>query len=201
MAELKAKVTLKQKGEEAHISLEQLMVTLRWTMDVDLDLMAFYKTKDGRTGGVVSDNYPGGSMGSLNSFPFIQLSGDAGVGGTGGDNEEILRIAKLNEMQEVYICTINYTDAINSRASTFNNYDGGVIVLDDKGESVAVPLDSSDQGFVAIIARIDNSSPMGAKLINENRVIDLGTFASTIPGEEVITSYGIRISHHEYRMA
>jgi uncharacterized protein involved in tellurium resistance len=127
-------------------------------------------------------------MGSLNSFPFIQLSGDAGVGGTGGDNEEILRIAKLNEMQEVYICTINYTDAINSRASTFNNYDGGVIVLDDKGESVAVPLDSSDQGFVAIIARIDNSSPMGAKLINENRVIDLGTFASTIPGAEVITS-------------
>jgi tellurite resistance protein TerA len=188
MVELKAKVTLKNSGEEAYISLKQLMVTLRWTMNIDLDLMAFYKAKDGRTGGVFSDNYPGGSLGSLNGFPFIQLSGDAGLGGAGGDNEETIRIAKLDDMAEVYICTINYDDAIKNVASSFSNYDGGVIVLDDKGESVAVPLNSPDKGHVAIIVKIDNTSPMGAKLINQNKVVDLGTFASTIPGADQITS-------------
>jgi len=46
--------------------------------------MAFYKTKDGRTGGVYSDNYAGGSLGDLNGFPYIELSGDEGVGAAGG---------------------------------------------------------------------------------------------------------------------
>ena len=48
-----------------------------------------------------SDNYPGGTLGNLNGFPFIQLSGDAGVGAKGGDNEETLRIAKLDDLAEV----------------------------------------------------------------------------------------------------
>jgi tellurite resistance protein TerA len=188
MAELKAKVTLKSKGEEAYISLKQLMVTLRWTQDVDLDLMAFYKTKDGRTGGVFSENYPGGSMGNLNGFPFIQLSGDAGVNNQGGDNEEVLRISKLDDMAEVYICTLNYTDASEKRDSSFANYDGGVIVLDDKGESVAIPLNSNDRGHVAVIARIDNTSMMGARLINENRIYTLDSFVSSVPGANEIVN-------------
>jgi len=55
---------LKQKGEKADIgSFNQLKVSLIWTSAVDLDLMAFCKTKDGRTGGVYSDNYSGGSLG------------------------------------------------------------------------------------------------------------------------------------------
>jgi len=58
--------------------------------------------------------------------------------------------------------------------------------MDDRGESVAVPLNSPDPGHVAIIAKIDNSSPMGAKLVNENRVIDLSTFAQVIPGANAL---------------
>lgn len=184
--ELKAKVILKNKGEEAYISVKQLMVTLKWTTSVDLDLMVFYKTKDGKTGGVFSDNYPGGSMGALNAFPFIQLSGDAGVGAKGGENEEVVRITKLDDMAEVYIVTLNYTDASAKKDVAFNAYDGGIVIMDDKGESVGVPLNSSEKGHVAIIAKIDNTSPMGAKLINENRIMDLGTFASTIPGANAL---------------
>jgi len=188
MAELKAKVTLKTKGEEAYISVKQLLVTLRWTADVDLDLMAFYKGKDGRTGGVLSDNYPGGTLGSLNEFPFIQLSGDAGVGAKGGDNEEQLRIVKLDDLAEVYICTLNYTDASQKRSSSFSQYDGGVMVVDDRGESIAVPLNSPEAGHIAIIAKIDNTSPIGAKLINENKIIDLDTFAQIIPGANALVN-------------
>ncbi|MGK7904785.1 MAG: stress response protein [Hormoscilla sp.] len=186
MAELKAKVTLKQKGEEAYVSLKQLMASLKWTAAVDLDLMAFYKAKDGRVGGIFSDNYAGGSMGSLNSFPFIQLSGDAGVGATGGENEETLRITKLDDLAELYICTINFTDAVQNRDRAFSSYDAYVLVVDDKGESVAVPLDSTEPGTVAVIAKIDNTGFMGAKMINENRVMDMATFQNTIPGANTL---------------
>lgn len=186
MAELKAKVTLKTKGEETYVAVKQLLVTLKWTTAVDLDLMAFYKAKDGRVGGVFSDNYAGGSMGDLNNFPFIQLSEDAGVGAEGGDNEETIRITKLDDLAEVYICTINFTDASRKRNSTFSKYDGHIHVVDDKGESVAIPLNSSEPGTVAIIAKIDNSSFVGAKLVNENRVIDMATFQKTIPGANLL---------------
>lgn len=185
MTEIKAKVMLKTKGEEAYVAVKQLLVTLKWTTAVDLDLMAFYKAKDGRVGGIFSDNYAGGSMGSLNSFPFVQLSGDAGVGAEGGDNEETLRITKFDDLAEIYICTINFTDASQNRNATFSDYDGHILVVDDKGESVAVPLNSSEPGTVAVIAKIENTF-MGAKLINENRVMDMATFQQTIPGANLI---------------
>ena len=186
MAELKRKVTLNTKGEEAYVSVKQLMVTLRWTKSVDLDLMAFYKAKDGRPGGVFSDGYPGGTLGSLNSFPFIELSGDEGVGGKGGDNQEVLRITKLDELAELYIVTLNYTDAADKKITAFNDYDGSIIVMNDKGEAVEVPLNSADKGQVAVICKIDNTSPMGAKLINLNQIMELGAFVSTIPGANAL---------------
>lgn len=188
MVELKAKVFLKQKGEEAYITVKQLMVLLKWTASVDLDLMAFYETKDGRKGGVFSDNYPGGSLGSLNEFPYIQLSGDQGVGATGGDNQEVIRITKLDDIATVYICTLNYTDASEKRDASFSEYDGGITVVNEIGESIGVPLDSQQSGQVAVIAKIDNTSPIGAKLINENKILDLGTFVSTIPGANLLVS-------------
>ncbi|MHB9130454.1 MAG: stress response protein [Armatimonadota bacterium] len=186
MAELKAKVTLASKGDEAYVSVKQLMVKLQWTANVDLDLMAFYKSKDGRIGGVFSDNYPGGNLGNLNAFPFIQLSGDAGVGATGGDNEEVLRITKLDDIAELYIVTLNYTDASQKLDTIFAAYDGRVVVMDDKGETVEVPLNSSTPGHVAVICKIDNTSAMGAKLINVNDILDLGSFISSIPGANLL---------------
>lgn len=173
---------LKQKGAEAYVSVKQLLVKLQWHSAVDLDLMAFYKAKDGRVGGVYSSNYAGGSLGDLNAFPFIQLSGDEGVGATGGNNEEVLRISKLDEMAEVYICALNFTDASSGNNSTFSHYDGRVELLDDSGKSYLVPLDANNAGMVAVIAKIDNSDFMGAKLINQNEVIDLKQFLNTMPG-------------------
>lgn len=181
--ELKTKVTLKKKGNEAYLPVRQLLVKLKWRSAVDLDLMAFYKAKDGRVGGVFSDNYAGGSLGDLNAFPFIQLSGDAGVGDTGGDNEEVLRITNLDAMETVYICALNFSDASSGRKASFAAYDGHVEILDDKGESFGVPLDAKEQGSVAVVARIDTGM-MGAKLVNENRILTLDAFQSAIPGAD-----------------
>ena len=157
------------------------MVQLKWTKSVDLDIMAFYKAKDGRVGGVFSDQYPGGNRGDLNAFPFIQLDQDAGVGATGGENVETIRITKLDDIAELYICALNYTDAAAGKEVSFAEYDGHVMLMNDSGESFGVPLDSTEKGHAACIAKLDNSSPIGAKLINENKVMSLA----------VITSYSI----------
>ncbi|OQW93312.1 MAG: stress response protein [Beggiatoa sp. IS2] len=180
--ELKTKVALKQKGEEAYLPVRQLLVKLKWHAAVDLDLMAFYKTKDGRVGGVYSENYAGGSLGDLNQFPFICLSGDAGVGSTAGENEESLRITKIDDMEIIYICTINFSDASQGKYASFNQYDGHVEITDDKGESFGIPLNATERGSVAVIAKIDNAGFMGAKLVNENRIITLENFLNDIPG-------------------
>jgi uncharacterized protein involved in tellurium resistance len=192
MSQLKQKLTLKTKGEHAPIAINQLQVVLQWHASVDLDLMAFFRTKNGQVGGVFSSNYPGGDLGSLTRFPFIQLSADAGVDAQEeGDNQEVLVIAQLDDLAEVYICTLNYTDAAAKRDSCFADYDGNVIVNDNHGHSVTIPLNATQKGQVAVIARIDHSGDSGngeAILRNENVVLDLGQFFQTIPGAYLLSS-------------
>ncbi len=173
---------LKQKGAQAEIgAFKQLKVSLLWTSAVDLDLMAFYKTKDGRTGGIYSDNYAGGSLGNLNQFPFIQLSGDEGVGAAGGDNREELRIGKLDDFEELYICALNFTDASSGADKVFANYDARVQVATDRGEAHTVRLDSSRPGSVAVICKFAGGF-ISQSLINDSEVMSLEEFRAKIPG-------------------
>ncbi len=142
---------LKQKGTKADIgAFKQMKVSLTWSSAVDLDLMAFYRTGDGRTGGVYSDNYAGGILGDLNQFPFIELSGDEGVGAVGGDNSEEMRIVRLDDFEELYICALNFTDASSGTDKVFANYDAKVNVVTDRGESHTVVLDSQ-RGSVRLL--------------------------------------------------
>jgi len=184
--EIKQKIQLKQKGEEKFVAVKQLLVQLRWTASVDLDLMAFYKAKDGSVGSVFSSQYPGGSMGDLNSPPFIMLDQDAAVGGTSGDHCETLRITKLDHIAELFIVALNYTDASAQKSVNFATYDGNVTVLQDNGGALEVPLSSDTPGHVAHICSIDNSSMMGAKLINVNNILTLQDFVGTIPGARAL---------------
>ena len=51
----------------------------------------------------------------------------------------------------------------------FKDSDVSMNVMDDKGTSHKVDLDTGDMGNVALIATIDNSSAIGAKLINSSK--------------------------------
>ena len=173
---------LKQKGANAQIgSFKQLKVSLIWTSAVDLDLMAFYKTKDGKVGGVCSDNYAGGSLGDINQFPFIQLSGDEGVGAAGGDNREELWITKLDDFEELHICALNFTDESSGSNKVFADYDARVEVVTDKGDSHTITLDSRQTGPVAMLCKF-KSDFMGASLFNDSEVMSLDNFKATVPG-------------------
>jgi len=175
---------LKQKGAKADIgAFKKIDISLMWTSSVDLDLMAFYKAKDGRVGGVYSENYSGGSHGTLSGFPFIELSGDEGVGGTGGDNREDLRIAKLDDFEELYICALNFTDASSGSNRVFADYDARVRVVTDRGESHTVSLDSPSPGPVAVLCKF-KSGFISNELINDSEVMPLEEFRTRIPGAD-----------------
>lgn len=177
---------LKKKGEIAQIgAFSQLKVSLIWSSAVDLDLMAFYKKKDGFVGGVYSENYSGGSLGDLNRFPFMQLSGDAGVGAIGGNNREEMRITKLEDIEELYIVAVNFTDAVSGENKTFSNYDARVEVQTDKGETHVISLDCTDPGSVAILSKF-TAGFMGAQLVNDSSVMSFDQFKLAVPGASEI---------------
>jgi len=174
---LKTKITLTQKGQEAFLVAKQLMIKLKWASVVDLDLLAFYKAKDGRVGGVYSDHYAGGSLGNLNNFPFIQLGNNS----TNEKNERILRIIKFDDIAELYICALNFNDFSKGKKSAFNTYKACIEIIDVQGRSFDVPLNSMIKSTIAIIVKVDNTNLMGAKLINKNDITPLDDFARDIP--------------------
>lgn len=182
-----SKVVLENTGAQAEIPVKRLLIILNWNAEVDLDLMAFYKARDGRVGGVFSHNYPKGFMGDLTSFPYIQLDKDAGLDKEKGYKEEILRVANLDDIEDLYVITLNYTDAIMGRTSHFVDYDGRIVFMSDRADSIEIPLNSTEYGTVAVICKISNSSDKGAVLINVNEIMDFPTFLKKIPGSELVS--------------
>ncbi len=156
---------LAQKGSEAYIPLKQLLVKMKWTTAADFDLAALYKTKDGKEGIVYF-----GDLGNMNAFPYMMLSGDEGVNDTGGDNEEEMRITQLDEMEKVWIFCWDYGQVQKGAAARFADSDIKLSVMDDQGNSFDVKPDTGTTGNVICIAMIDNTSPIGAKLVNESKV-------------------------------
>jgi tellurite resistance protein TerA len=180
---MSAGFVLEAKGDSRLVSVKQLVVELKWSAAVDLDLMAFYRAKDGRTGGIFSDSYTGGSLGDLNEFPFMRLSGDEGGDVAEGSYEESLQIVKLDDIAELHIVAVNHTDASSGTDGTFSDYDGRVEVTTNVGEMIKVPLASSAQGSVACICKIVNTNATtGPLLSNESVVESFDSFKARVPG-------------------
>lgn len=178
--ELKPKVTLKAKGDSAGLQLKQkgaasVHAKLTWTKAVDLDLHCFYRTKGGQFGHVYF-----GNKGKIDEEPFIMLDEDAGVGNTAGDNEENIRIDRLDFLDSLVIATnIFKFFGFLSKGENFAKYDGRVVVTTNAGDVVEVPLVSEEIGKWCVIAKIDNSGP-APKVVNVNQV------QKDEPGEETV---------------
>lgn len=184
--QLRPKITLRKKQVETITpTFKKMVVKLDWQSDVDLDLMVFYKTKSGDTGGIFSTLLGvDGSGGSLEKFPFIEHSGDI-VGGNSDEKQESIKISALDNMAQVYVVVLNYEDAADNKTANFGQYGGQVSIKTDAGDNLEVPLDSSEIGHVAIICAIDNTSG-SPNLTNENRILSLGAFIKEIPGSNLL---------------
>ncbi len=152
------------KGASAALeTVKQLMFTMKWTSAVDFDLFALCVGKDGSKTAVYFQN-----MGNLNSPPFMKLDKDDGVGDTGGDNSECIRVTDLDSHQTVYIGCLDYGAIGSGTPSRYEGSDLKVTVMTEntQGEGDVIPVDAGSNGNVVILAKIDNSSPMGATLSN-----------------------------------
>jgi tellurite resistance protein TerA len=190
LLKLSSKIVLNKKGDQAAIPIKDLHATLSWTAPVDLDLHVYFKTKatapatktgffsrlaGGGSGEPGSEGHVYfGNRGNRNSFPWIHLDQDAGIGDVGGDNEENLYFANLQQMEHILIVA----NIFNKPNANFASYDGRVTIK-ASGQTFEVPLTATTGGSHCIIAHIDNSGSSGPILINVNRVQrDAPTIAS-----------------------
>jgi len=169
---------LKTKGAEATMDgVKALIAKMKWTSDVDFDLVCVTEKKDGSHDMAYFGNI---DKQDINVYPFVKLSGDAGVGDKGGDNEEVMRISKIDdEVAKMHIICMDYNKVQSGGAGRFSNSDLKVTVMDDKGQNHEVSLDAGETGNIIVLATIDNTSPIGAKIINTSKVGTLKGFKSS----------------------
>lgn len=185
---LKKKVTLRRKTEEATFTFGgSLKVHLYWSSDTDLDLCLFFRKKDGEVGGVFSNEYrqKKSDLGSLTKFPYMLHMGDNKEPAPGGEESEQINISRLDEIDQAYVCIVNYGAAIEGDDVTYAQEGGRVEVMSDSGDYLEVLADSSDEGHVYCVCSIKNRDGEFA-LKNESRVMSLGEAYNEIPGFALI---------------
>ncbi|MGP1423729.1 MAG: hypothetical protein ACTTKM_07230 [Prevotella fusca] len=185
---LKRKITLRRKQEECAFTFSgKLKVKLFWTSHTDLDLCLFFKKKNGEVGGVFSNEYRGkrSDLGALDKFPFMLHLGDNREPAEGNEETEQINIASLDEIEQAFVCIVNYKAAIDQLDVTYAEEGGRVELQSDSGDYLEVLADSTDEGHVYCVCSIKNNEGEYA-LKNESRVMDLGTAFDEIPGFSII---------------
>ena len=185
---LKKKITLRRKQEECAFTFTgKLKVKLFWSSSTDLDLCLFFKKKNGEVGGVFSNEYRGkrSDLGSLEQFPFMLHLGDNKEPAPGGEETEQINIASLADIEQAFICIVNYDAAIDQRDVTYADEGGRVELQSDSGDYLGVLADSKDEGHVYCVCSIKNNDGEYA-LKNESRVMDLATAFDDVPGFALI---------------
>ena len=111
--------------------------------------------------------------------------GDQKEPSPGGEEVEQINVATLADIEKAYICVVNYDAAIKGRDVTFADEGGRVEVTSDAGDNLEVNMDDPSQGHVYLVCSIaNNNGEFG--LINESRVMDLGTAFDEVPGFALI---------------
>lgn len=185
---LKKKITLRRKEEQAAFTFTgKLKVKLFWSSKTDLDLCLFFKKKDGDVGGVFSNEYRSkkSDLGDLNKFPFMLHLGDAKEPAKGSEETEQINIVKLDEIDEAFVCIVNYDAAVEERDVTYAKEGGRVELQSDSGDYLEVLADSTEEGPIYCVCSIKNNDGNYA-LKNESRVFDLGGAFEQIPGFALI---------------
>lgn len=184
---LKRKITLRKKEEVAFTFNGRLKVNLYWTSDTDLDLCLFFRKIDGEVGGVFSNEYrqKKSDLGALDKFPYMLHLGDNKEPAPGGEESEQINIANLNEIDEAFVCIVNYGAASEGEDVTYAEEGGRIEVRSDSGDYLEVLADSADEGHVYCVCSIKNKGGEFA-LKNESRVMSLSKAFNDIPGFALI---------------
>lgn len=186
---LKRKVTLMRKQKPAEFTFSGLLkIKLLWESKTDMDLLVFFKKKDGSVGGVFSNLFRGkkSDLGSLTEFPYMEHKGDNPEPSPGGESVEQVNVANLDEIENAYVLVLNYNKAIEGDESNFAEYSGRVEIMSDSGDYFEVNIDSAEMGHVYHVCTINNKDGENS-VYNEGVVMDLSTAFNKIPGFSLIT--------------
>ena len=166
---LKRKVTLRRKEEAAFTFTGRLKVRLLWQSETDLDLFRSRMT----------------DRGALDQFPYILHLGDSPEPGEGSESVEQINVGSLADLEQAYVCIVNYGAATEGRDVTFAEESGRVEITSDAGDNLEVQADATEQGSVYLVCSILNRDGNYA-LKNESRVMDLSTAFNEVPGFSLI---------------
>lgn len=150
----------------------------------DIDLCVFYKNADNTTGGVFNRSYKGNkeTEGFLNCFPYVCYIGEERPNNKYND-EEIVRISKINTLTELYIVAIDYFAAVNEQ-EPFSlplfldiEYEGMLPFL-----SINVNRKESETGPICLIASIKKDTNDNILVTNETKFYTVKKALESIPG-------------------
>jgi uncharacterized protein involved in tellurium resistance len=139
-----SKVLHKKNDKIQTPSIENLTIKLKWFKEIDFDLAALYLLKNGEKGLIYFAN-----KGDVSKTPYINLNVDAMYK---KENEEILTIAKLKEIEELYLICWDYTGRGGTGA--FSGASTSITMIDSNKNSVIVNLNSTTGYDAACIAKV-----------------------------------------------
>lgn len=154
----------------------------------EIDLCAFYKKKNGETGGVFTNTYNQNKMteGSLSESPFMFLIGDERMDSK-FQCEDIIRVASIHEMEEVYLVAIDYNAAIEEKTG----FDLPVL-LEINGTHLMAKMSYSrtinDHGAILLLATLKESGNSSVVITNKSKQMSLSDAYSEIPGFDSIVT-------------
>jgi hypothetical protein len=192
MADIKIrpKIQIARKQQAGFSFNERVIVTLSWATETDLDLCIFFKTRDGKEGGVFSNEYRGrkSDLGFLDKFPFIKHSGDEKEPVPGAESSEEIKIAKLDDIESAYILIVNYSAALEEESVTFAEHSGKLVLRSDNEDQadLEINVDANEEGQVYYVGKISKDGN-AYTLSNECKVMYLADAFDEIPGFSLIT--------------
>ena len=136
-----------------------LKVKLLWNTDCDLDLCAFFESKDGSVGGVFPSEYnhlKQNSMGSLFSPPYIYLMGETDSFDDVKVCCEEIRVTRLAEMNSISIVVIDYDSVIDDRDANFSKNEIVLVIETINNGIIKLTLDSDYDGHIYKVCSIIN---------------------------------------------
>ena len=142
--------------------ITNIAVKLQWTKAIDLDLHAFYLTKDGNEHHVCFTD--------LDAGHGIRLDKDSGVGDVAGANEENLTVATLDNIDRILFATNIFGGKKSD--DRFSNYDGKIQFATNHGQVIDVPLQAQEKGNWCVLSLMDSSNQNTPVVTSINEVIN-----------------------------
>lgn len=188
MITLEKKIILRRKDEQTTLNFSrELKVKLLWKSKTDLDLCLFFVKRNGEVGGVFPDEYivEKRNLKSFEKLPFmLHCNGYVNQSQVDGENIDQIRIFNFDEIDEAYICVINYDAVMSNVDKTFMN-DTHVIMDSDSNDFVDILVDSAEKGSICYVCSIKNENSKYV-LKNVSRLVNVEEAYNDIPGFSLI---------------